>query len=159
MVFKKCMSCLRLVVRLNSFRGFNLAHTKPTPICPFIFHLYDSQRLLTEEEEIGYKMAKELAGYWITPESDSRLESKDEGQANTPVVSSVPEEPLPLLNRLKRMKKTYRASQGLPPVRSKGKGSQLQPEKQPEAQLEIQLNAPQPVHNGHSNSKEQEKEM
>ena len=25
--FMKCISCLGLVVRLNSFRGFNLAHT------------------------------------------------------------------------------------------------------------------------------------
>ena len=31
----KCMSCLGLVVRLNSFRGFNLAHSKKgrTTIC------------------------------------------------------------------------------------------------------------------------------
>ena len=27
----KCMSCLGLVVRLNSFKGFNLAHTVHTP--------------------------------------------------------------------------------------------------------------------------------
>ena len=28
---------------------------KPTPICPFLFHLYNSQGLLTEEEETDYK--------------------------------------------------------------------------------------------------------
>ena len=36
---------------------------KPTPICPFLFHLYDSQGLLTEEEDTDYKTAQELAGY------------------------------------------------------------------------------------------------
>ena len=34
---------------------------KSTPICPFVFHLYDSQGLLTDEEEIDYKIAQELA--------------------------------------------------------------------------------------------------
>ena len=31
----KCMSCLGLVVRLNSFKGFNLAHTKDEAINGF----------------------------------------------------------------------------------------------------------------------------
>ena len=30
---------------------------KPTPVCPFLFHLYESQGLLTEEEEIDYRAA------------------------------------------------------------------------------------------------------
>ena len=57
---------------------------KPTPTCPFMFHLYDSYGFLMEEEETDYKIAHELAKYWITPELESRLESKDKGQTNTP---------------------------------------------------------------------------
>ena len=73
---------------------------KPTLIRPFLFHLYDSQGLLTKDEEIDYKTAKELVGYWITPEPESRPESKDEGQANSLVTSLVREEPPLTLNQL-----------------------------------------------------------
>ena len=45
---------------------------KPTLISPFLFHLYDSQCLLTDEEKTDYKIAQELAGYWITFEPESR---------------------------------------------------------------------------------------
>ena len=65
---------------------------KPTPICPFLFHLYDSQGLLIEDEKMDYKTAKELAGYQITPEPESKPESKDEGQDNTQVASPVREQ-------------------------------------------------------------------
>ena len=34
---------------------------KPTPICPFLFHLYDGQGLLTADEEVDYWTAKEMA--------------------------------------------------------------------------------------------------
>ena len=32
--------------------------SKPTPICPFLFHLYEGQGLLTEDEELNYRTAK-----------------------------------------------------------------------------------------------------
>ena len=60
---------------------------KPTPICPFLFHLYDNQGLLLEDEEVNYKTTKELARYRITSELDSRAESEDE-QDNAPAASS-----------------------------------------------------------------------
>ena len=44
--------------------------TKPTSICPFSFHLYESQGLLIEEEETDYRAAQELAHYRITPEPE-----------------------------------------------------------------------------------------
>ena len=56
---------------------------KPTPICSFLFHLYDNQGLLTEEEDLDYRTAKELAGYEITPDPDSRPESEDEGRPSS----------------------------------------------------------------------------
>ena len=59
---------------------------KPTPICPFLFHLYNNQGLLLEDEEIDYKTMKEPAGYRITPEPESRMDSKDE-QNNAPMAS------------------------------------------------------------------------
>ena len=60
---------------------------KPTLICPFLIHLYNNQRLLLEDKEVYYKMAKELAGYRITPEPDSRAKSEDE-LVNAPTASS-----------------------------------------------------------------------
>ena len=62
----------RLIVRVGK--------PKPTPISPFLFHLYESKGVLTEEKEIEYKTAQELRGYRITPEPGSRPESKDEDQ-------------------------------------------------------------------------------
>ena len=41
---------------------------KPTPICPFMYHLYECKGLLTEEEETDYTTAKELNRYEIPPE-------------------------------------------------------------------------------------------
>ena len=100
---------------------------KPTPICPFLFHLYDNQGLLLEDEEIDYKMAKELAGYWITLEPESRATSEDELD-NAPTVSPgsvaqppTQEEQCQCPN--KRMKTTYRAPQGSLPIWSRGEAS------------------------------------
>ena len=44
--------------------------SKPTPICPFLYHLYECKGLLTEEEETDYTTAKELNRYRILPERD-----------------------------------------------------------------------------------------
>ena len=43
--------------------------SKPTSICPFLYHLYESKGLLTEEEETDYTVAKELNRYWILPQT------------------------------------------------------------------------------------------
>ena len=37
--------------------------TKPTSICPFLYHLYKSKGLLTEDEETNYTAAQELNRY------------------------------------------------------------------------------------------------
>ena len=44
--------------------------SKSTPICPFLYHLYECKGLLTEEEETDYTTAKELNRYRISPERD-----------------------------------------------------------------------------------------
>ena len=62
---------------------------KPTSICPFLFHLYDRWGLLTEDEELDYRTAKEMAGYRITSDPDSRPGSDDERAMPTPVASPV----------------------------------------------------------------------
>ena len=48
---------------------------KPTPICPFLYHLYECKGLLTEEEETDYTTAKELNRYEIPPERDEDSDS------------------------------------------------------------------------------------
>ena len=104
---------------------------KPTPICPFLFHLYEGQGLLTADEELDYRTAKEMAGYRITPDPDLRLEmDKDEA---IPIPAPSPQ-PRPLRTPNRRRKSTYRAPDRLPPVRSRGPSSPVPPEPQPRAQ-------------------------
>ena len=50
--------------------------SKPTSICPFLYHLYECKGLLTEEEETDYTTAKELNRYWIKPERDQDSDSE-----------------------------------------------------------------------------------
>ena len=128
---------------------------KSTPICPFLFHLYNSKGLLTENKELDYRTAKKMAGYRITPDPDSRPRSKDKGQAPTPVASPVREVPVCTPNR--RRKTTYRAPEGSPLVRSRGKGSMAQPEQRPQAQPKQQP-PPQPEVRPEPAQPEQEEE-
>ena len=74
-----------------------------------------------EDEELDYWTTKEMAGYRIKPDSDSRSESEDEGQVPTPAASPIWEEPVRTPNQ--RRKSTYRALEGSLPVRSRGEGS------------------------------------
>ena len=60
-----------LVQRLVGGAG----RAKPTPICPFLYHLYECKGLLTEEEETDYTTAKELNRYEIPPEWDEDSDS------------------------------------------------------------------------------------
>ena len=48
---------------------------KPTPFCPFLYHLYECRGLLTEEEETDYTTAEELNRYEIPPEQDENSDS------------------------------------------------------------------------------------
>ena len=50
--------------------------SKPTSICPFLYHLYESKGLLTEDEETDYRAAQELTQYQITPDWDPNSESE-----------------------------------------------------------------------------------
>ena len=104
---------------------------KPTPICPFLFHIYEGQGLLTTEEELDYRTAKEMAGYRITPDPDSRPGSDKDEPAPAPAPSP---RPGPSRTPTKRRKSTYKAPSGLPPVRSRGPSSPVPPEPQPRQQ-------------------------
>ena len=109
---------MELVNRLVGGAG----KTKPTPICPFLYHLYESKGLLTEDEETDYKAARELNRYRITPDRDPELESEVRfivGPEPNRVVVSVNQ-----VRRGNRFKQTYRAPEGSPPTRSRGEGSQ-----------------------------------
>ena len=106
--------------------------TKPTPICPFFYHLYESQGLFIEEET-NYRAAQELTRYRITadPEPQSEYESESEVRIITGPAPTVQQPAVVPANRVKQGKKlkhTYRALEGSPPVRSKGEGSRPQPE-------------------------------
>ena len=96
--------------------------TKPTPIYPFLYHLYESRGLLTEDEETDYRAAQELTWYRITPDWDPDSESKV-----LQITGPAPPHVAAPVNQVKpgnRRKQTYRALEGSPPVRSKGEGSQ-----------------------------------
>ena len=109
---------MELVNRLVGGAG----KTKPTPIYPFLYHLYESKGLLTEDEETDYKSAQELNWYRISSERDPESESEVRliaGPEPNLVVA-----PVNQVRRGNRFKQTYRASDGSPPTRSRGEGSQ-----------------------------------
>ena len=106
-----------LVQRLVSGAG----KSKPTPICPFLYHLYEYKGLLTDEEETDYTIAKELNRYWITPEHDQesdsgvlRLTGPEPLRAPVPVNQ---------VKRGNRFKKSHRTLKGSPPIWSRREGS------------------------------------
>ena len=68
---------------------------KPTPLCPFMYHLYECRGLLTEEEETDYTTAKELNWYEILPERD---EDSDSGVLRITQPDPLLQEPIPVLN-------------------------------------------------------------
>ena len=115
---------------------------KPTPICPFLFHLYEGQGLLTVDEELDYRTAKEMAGYRITPDPDSRPRIDDDEAVPTPAPSPRPEPSSRTPNQ--RRKSTYRAPVGSPPVRSRGPSSPVPLEPQPRTQQPASRPEPQP---------------
>ena len=104
---------------------------KPTPICPFLFHLYEGQGLLTADEELDYRTAKEMARYRITPDPDSRPRTDEDEPVPTPAPSP---RPGPSRTPNRRKKSTYRAPSGSAPVRSRGPSSPVPPETQPRTQ-------------------------
>ena len=86
---------------------------KSTSICSFLFHLYEGQGLLTVDEEVDYRTAKEMAGYRITSDEDLRPGTDEDEPIPTPTPSP---RPGPSWTPNRRRKSTYRAPSGSPPV-------------------------------------------
>ena len=112
--------------------------SKPTFICPFFYHLYESQGLLTDEEETDCWAAQELTRYRITLDRDAESEPESEGVKIITTPASTLQKPAVVpVNQVKqgkRLKQTYMAPKGSPPVRSKGEGSRPQSKRsQPDA--------------------------
>ena len=95
--------------------------SKPTPICPFLYHLYECKGLLTEEEETDYTTAKELNRYRISPEQD---QDSDSGvlRITGPEPQRAPA-PTNQVKRGNRFKKSHQTSGLSPPIQSRGEGS------------------------------------
>ena len=95
---------------------------KPTPICPFMYHLYECKGLLTEEEETDYTTTKELNRYEIPPERD---EDSDSGilRITGPEPRRAPA-PVNQVKRGKQNRKSHQEPEGSQPIRSRGEGSQ-----------------------------------
>ena len=95
--------------------------SKPTPICPFLYHLYECKGLLTEEEETDYTTAKELNRYRISPERD---QDSDSGvlRITGPELQRAPA-PINQVKRGNRFKKNHQTLEGSPPIRSREEGS------------------------------------
>ena len=108
---------MELVNRLIGGAG----KAKPTPICPFLYHLYESKGLLTEDEETDYKSTQELNRYRITPDQDPGSES-EVWLITGPELQRAPT-PLNQVKRGNRVKQTHRALEGSPPIRSRGEES------------------------------------
>ena len=108
---------MELVNRLVGGAG----KTKPTPICSFLYDLYESKGLLTEGEETDYRAAEELTRYRITPDWDPDSDSEV-----LRITGLEPPQVVAPMNQGKRgnkRKQTYRAPDGSLPIRSRGEGS------------------------------------
>ena len=106
-----------LVQRLVGGAG----RAKPTPICPFLYHLYECKGLLMEEEETDYTTAKELNRYEIPPERD---EDSDSGVLliTGPEPRRAPA-PVNQVKRGNRVRKNCQAPEGSQHVWLMGEGS------------------------------------
>ena len=128
----------------------NLAHRlakgvgkpKPTPICLFLFYLYEGQGLLTADKELDYRTAKEMTGYRITPDPDSRPRTDEDEAVPTPAPS--PQVGPSSQTPNQRRKSTYRAPTGSPLVGSRGPSSLVPSEPQPRAKQPTPRPDPQP---------------
>ena len=108
---------MELVNRLVGGAG----KSKPTPICPFLYHLYESKGLLKEEEETNYTAAKELNRYRITPERDQNSDNEV-----LQITGPEPQRAPTAVNQVKRknrFKQTNQTPEGSPPIRSRVEGS------------------------------------
>ena len=106
-----------LVQRLVGGAG----RAKPTPICPFLYHLYECKGLLMEEEETDYTTAKELNRYEIPPE-------RDEDSDSEVLLITGPEPrrapaPVNQVKRGNRVRKNRQAPEGSQHVRLRREGS------------------------------------
>ena len=95
--------------------------SKPTPIRPFLYHLYECKGLLTEEEETDHTTTKELNQYQITPKRD---QDSDSGvlRLTGPEPLRAPA-PVNQVKRGNRFKKSHRTPEGSPPIWSRGEGN------------------------------------
>ena len=86
--------------------------SKPTPICPFLYHLYECKGLLTEEEETDYTTAKEFNRYRISLEWD---QDSDSGVLwiTGPELQRAPG-PINQVKRGNRFKKSHQTPEGSP---------------------------------------------
>ena len=119
---EKSVDWVRIFTELVNQLVGGASKSKPTSICPFLYHLYESKGLLMEDEEIDYRAAQELTRYRITPDRD--LDSESEVLR---ITAPAPPHVVALVNQVKRgnmRKQTYWAPEGSPPVRSRGEGSQ-----------------------------------
>ena len=95
--------------------------SKPTPICPFLYHLYECKGLLTEEEETDYTTAKELNRYQISSERD---QDSDSGVLRiTGLEPQKASAPINQVKRGNRFKKSHQTLGLSPPIRSREEGS------------------------------------
>ena len=88
--------------------------TKPIPICPFFYNLYESKGLLIADEETDYQATQELNWCQITHDRDSESDSevlRITGPEPQCVVA-----PVNQVKRGNRRKQTYQAPEGSPPV-------------------------------------------
>ena len=114
---------------------------KPTPICPFMYHLYECKGLLTEEEETDYTTTKELNRYEIPAERD-----EDSDSAILRITGPEPRRapaPVNQVKRGKRNRKSHQEPEGSQPIRSRGEGSR--PSSEGARPVSPRLASPRPV--------------
>ena len=84
---------------------------KPTPINPFLFHLYHRFECLREEELQEIEIAKECLEYGVGPEVETQLDVV-EIESNRKLLTSVEQRKIPGIFPGSKRKYTYYSPEG-----------------------------------------------
>ena len=103
----------------------NLAKPKPTPICPYVFHLYHHQEILNHKEMVEYNTGLDMVKFGLTEELE-KMEKATEDEAGS---EEDEEEPTPLEKR--KRKSTDPSARGKAPSPERGEPSHAPEAAQP----------------------------
>ena len=96
---------------------FGVGKSKPTPLYPYIFHLYHSLHIVRRQEIVAYESAESMLKYDIRSDSKSKAKGEEDRKRESLSVEEI--EALQALHKSpwKRPKHTFQVEKGSPLIR------------------------------------------